>query len=134
MKQPAQWVIVGDILVSFGRIRDELWDDYINDFKTKGVTKYLGTTIGHVEVNSVKRKEIFEVTKGRGIKVAIVTDERIVRGIATAASWVGVNVKAFSWEELREAVRHLGIPSSLEERVIDAVMQLKAANMPSRKL
>jgi hypothetical protein len=133
MGRQQQWVIVGDILVSYGGITDDNWDEFIKDLKTPAVMKYLGVTLGAVEVSSVHRKEIFETTKSRGTKVGVVTDERVVRGIVTAASWMGVNVKAFSWEDLRKAAQYLGAEDMQEQQVVDAVNRLRSVGTVQQK-
>jgi hypothetical protein len=68
---------------------------------------------------------VFETLKRKGVQIAIVTDEKVVRGIVTAASWVGVDAKAYSWTELRDAIKHLGIPPESTERVVAAVNHLR---------
>lgn len=130
MIKPAnhRWVVAGNLLVAFttaGVMQDDVWNAMCQDLATKPVRGYLGTSLGVVEVSSVQRKLGTDTVKKRGIPSAIVTEERLVRGLATAASWLGAKIKAFDWPELREAIRYLGVPKSDEELVVEAVMKLR---------
>jgi hypothetical protein len=123
------WVIAGNVLVAFttgGVMPDDVWNAMMVDLVTKPIIGYLGTSIGVVEVSSVQRRLGAESTKKRGLPSAIVTEETLVRGLVTAASWLGAKIKAFTWQELEQAVQYLGVPKSKEEIVISAVMKLKA--------
>jgi hypothetical protein len=125
-----RWVIVDDVMVSLtrpGQSADAVWHAFAKDLSSKGVAKYLGTAIGTAEVNSVQRKIVADVLMRRNIPVAAVTDDRIVRGLITAVSWMGVNIKAFGWAELREAILHLRVPQGKVEQVIQAVNGLRDA-------
>ncbi len=115
-----KWTFISEVMVCFtteGQIPDEVWVTYIKDLSSKPVKKYLGAVIGALEATSVQRKEASEIILAKNIPVTIITDERVVRGIATAISWLGVEVKAFSWAEKQEAIRHLGVQGFLEERI-----------------
>jgi hypothetical protein len=125
-----KWMLVGDVMVAFtaaGRISDDIWNAYIKDLKEKRFTKYLGTSVGAIEIDSVRRKAGSEALRSRGIPAAIVTDERIVRGIVTAVSWLGVEVKPFAWTELREAINHLHVEQVHADKIFNMVMQLKTS-------
>lgn len=124
-----KWMFLDNILISVstsGLIPDDVWGAFIDAVKkSKSTTRYLATTIGSIETTSLQRREVFDLAKSKGFRVAVVTDEKMVRGIVTAASWVGVDAKAFTWESLREAIRSLDAPPDLEERTAAAVTKLK---------
>lgn len=126
-----KWMFVDNVLISVstsGLIPPDVWDSFIGSVrKSKSTTGYLATTTGSIETTSLQRKEVFDLVKQQGIRVAVVTDEKMVRGIVTAASWVGVDVNAFSWEALHDAIRSLDAPPNLVERVAVAVAKLKSS-------
>jgi hypothetical protein len=129
-----KWVEVDRLMVAYsteGPVPDEVWENFVRDLKTRPITKYLGVSVGQFEVTSIQRKQVADALKGRvrgrEIALAIVTDERLVRGIVTAASWLGVNVKSFSWAEIREALDHLEISPHDHDRVIKKIQDLKRA-------
>jgi hypothetical protein len=127
MKAIHKWVFVGDMVITFstaGELNDDEWTNFINDIKNKQVARYLATNIGTIEVNSVQRKKFVDVSKLKPFPVAVVTDERLVRGLVTAISWFGVNVEAFSWKDLQNAIRHLGVDPTAEQDVINAIRKL----------
>ena len=55
----------------------------------------------------------------------MVTDDKLVRGILTAISWFGGNVKAYPWAELKAAIQYLKIPSHSEDRVESLAAELR---------
>jgi hypothetical protein len=122
-----QWTVVDDVFITFtmGTFDASLWDPFVEDLKRKQFSKMLCTSLGKVEVTSLQRKAAAEAVKVKGTELAVVTDEAIVRGLVTAASWVGVKVKAFSWADLDKALRHLQVPDSSAGRVIRAVESFK---------
>ena len=123
-----RWVIIDELVISFtevGPSRDAVWHAFVNDLISRRVTKYLATSIGSVNVNSVQRKIVSEALKQRNVAVAAVTDDRLVRGLVTAVAWLGVNIKPFSWSEIGEAVNYLNISPAKTERIIRAAIQLR---------
>jgi len=125
-----KWVVSNGILVSFateGPPQAKVWDDLIRDLSTKSVRKYLVTTVGKGELNSLQRKQIAGVFSSKKIGVVVVTDDSIARHIATAISWLGVDIKAFPWKELRHAIQHVGAVGIHEERMIQIIGELKRA-------
>lgn len=131
--KPARYAIhehrvVGEVLISFatdGRMSDESMNAMLNDMRTKPIKKFLGTDIGGVEVTSVQRAAGAELVREKGISVVVVTDERIMRGVVTALSWLGANIKSYSWTTLEDAVRHLGVNSSQEREIVDTVLAMR---------
>jgi len=122
-----QWKTLDDMLIGFispGQLPDEGLDLLCQELQAKPVKTYLSTSYGVVDVNSMQRKKVVDVLTGRGTKIAVVTDERLVRGIVTAASWLGLrNVKTFAWADVTEAVGFLE-PRFDVARAVGIVMQM----------
>ena len=99
---PQSWAVVSDrVLISLtqsGPISDARWKQFLDDFRSSGVQYVLGTSVGSVDVNSVQRKSVAELLKGK--RIAVVTDHRIARGIVTALGWLGLDIKSFDWPSL----------------------------------
>ena len=92
--------------------------------KQASVRKILGLS-GPTEMTSVQRKAAAEIAKDRGIFTVTITNERLTRGIVTAVSWLGMNIKAYSWDELRTGIRQLGLTPDLEELVYEEALAMK---------
>lgn len=125
-----KWTVVDDVIIAIGtdgKLPEEAWKAFVHEMDTKSITKYLQVVIGSIEVSSVQRKHGIDVVNKRGIKVSVVNDSPIVRGIVTAASWFGVDIKSFTLSELREAVRWLGVPLHRESAVVAAAEKLRAS-------
>jgi hypothetical protein len=108
------WRVYSQVLVSFtkaGKIPNEVWDAYIAALSSPSVKSSLALTVGSVDVNSVQRKQVSEVVTNPKSQLlcVVVTDNPLTRGIATAVSWFGANLKAFSWRDLERALESLGV-------------------------
>lgn len=108
-----------------GKIPADAWNHFIKEFRTGEINKFLSLSLGMTDVNSTQRAEGVQIAKEKNCMVSVVTDERLMRGLVTAASWLGANVKAFSWEQLDEAVKHFNLSSALEGRVLAAATALR---------
>lgn len=125
-----KWVVHNHLMVSFasaGLVRDAPWTAFIRDLEDPKVTAYLSTNAGTAEINSLQRKMAANAIQGRKVPIAVVTDERLVRGIVTAAGWLGMEVRPFAWAAFDDALRYLQISASLAPTVVDLVEKLKAA-------
>ena len=121
--------VVDDLLISFqtaGPAPDGMWDEFVKQLKKPEVKKFLGTTMGAAEVNSVQRKNAANVFKVRKIPVVIVTESSLVRGLVTAVSWLGADVKAFDWVDLRKGLNYLNVGGSQQEQAVETTVRLKA--------
>ena len=125
-----KWIIVDDVIISCataGPVPESVWSSYVRDLQEKRFTRHLATAVGSVELTSVQRKSASEAIKRRNVPVAVVTDDKLVRGIVTAVSWLGVNIKAFSWGEVRPALKHLQVQQGTEDRSFVGLTNLRNA-------
>lgn len=75
--------------------------------------------------NAVQRGELEQALPKFEGKTAVVTLNRIVRGIVTAMSWFNPNIKSFSTVQLKQAFEHLGIAGSEQDPLAAEVQRLK---------
>ncbi|MFO0593387.1 MAG: STAS/SEC14 domain-containing protein [Polyangiaceae bacterium] len=134
MKQPShKWVVIDDLMISLtvpGRAPDSVWADCAKELTSKRITRYLAMGIGELDVTSVQRKMVSEACISRGIEVAVLTDEGLVRGLVTAVGWLGVKIKAFPFSKLDEALAHLKLTKSMTEEATRAVVRMKMSYQP----
>jgi hypothetical protein len=64
--------------------------------------------------------------KETGASVAVVTDSALVRGVARAVGFLGVQVRAFSPKELTSALDFLVVPPSRHAELVRRIEILKA--------
>ena len=105
-------------LTTSGMIPDDQWKGWLKDLQTRPVRKCIGATFGATEITSLMRKEATETTRRRDIKVAVVTDESLVRGIVTAARWIGAPINSFSWVNAKDAMKWLEVTPPLEAKLM----------------
>jgi hypothetical protein len=126
-----KWTEVGHVMVfcgTGGQIPIDTWETFNKELKTKPVSKVLCLSIlGSGDLTSVQRATTADILKKRGINMGVVTDDKLVRGMVTAASWVGANIKAFSWTEFPEVFKYLDVPAALEIRMMATVNSLRKA-------
>lgn len=125
-----KWTTLGDLMIGYGtagKVDNDVWTAYVQDLETKPISRYLGIMNGSFEVNSIQRKASADAAKKRKIKVVIVTDDRLVRGLVTAVSWMGTDIKAFSASETAEALKYLKVTGPALLRAQEAIRELKVA-------
>jgi hypothetical protein len=126
-------VVLDDLLVTVSRAGSEdkgmLGDKDMAHFlamlKTAPINKYLACLHGTSNSSSVQRKEGADLIKSRSIQVAVITDDRLVRGFVTALSWLGAKVSAFSWDDIATALRHIGVQGALTDEALSAISRFR---------
>src|SRR5262245_29065913 len=128
-RAPHQWMIYDDLMVSFtlpGVMADDVWDRFVAAFWQNSIRVYCGAAIGTVDVSSLQRQRIIDVLTKKQITTAAITDDAVIRGIATAVSWFGAKIKAFSWKDLHRGLEYLGVPESTAQTVRAELSRLRA--------
>ena len=90
---------------------DEEWFSYVQEIKRQGaflLPQVVLTQGGRP--NSVQRKLLTDVLGGRGMKVAVLSDHTMVRGVITAIGWFNRDIRAFESQDLAGAIAYLGLP------------------------
>ncbi len=120
------WVFLGPLVISFnqvGRLNPARWTQFLDEVKAGNCTHCLGTGLGAIEVNSVQRREAASVLKD--MKVAVVSDHVVSRGIVTALGWLGLDIKSFSWEQVEAAAGFLEVPELAHREIVIAAVDLR---------
>lgn len=124
-----EWVVVESVIISCssaGEIPEDVWGKFITTISSQPIiTKILGLSVGNTTISSVQRKAASELAKKRHLLIVSVTDERVVRGILTALSWLGINIKTFSWKDLKEAVAALELRPGVDAKVLSTSLELQ---------
>ena len=129
-RAPHKWMVYEDLMVSFtlpGVMSDDDWDAFVSAFWANSIRVYCGAAIGTVDVSSLQRQRIIDVLTKKQITTAAITDDAVIRGIATAVSWFGAKIKAFSWRDLHKGLEYLGVPEATAETVRAELSRLKSA-------
>lgn len=86
------------------------WDSYMKELGKHDPkwVKSLAFTDGGAPTGP-QRKLLNDLLNGRQCRAAVVTSDAFVRGVVTALSWFNSYVKAFSPDELDEALRYLEV-------------------------
>lgn len=127
---PHTFTVHGDLMVSFtlpGMMTDEQWDRFVAAFWNNPIKYYLGAAVGTVDISSLQRQRIIDVLTGKAITTAAITDDAVIRGIATAVSWFGARIKAFSWKDLAKGLDYLNTPPEVAAAVLADLQRRKAA-------
>lgn len=131
---PHEWELVGDVLVTITNTHGDKiplaqWDPFIATLQSEETTRLFALVIGAATIDATQRKTAADTFRGHGIMTAVVSDDRMTRGVLTALSWLGADVKAFRWADAEDAVKHISeepATSSKLREVIERVRALQA--------
>lgn len=116
------------LLVSYsnpGPIPDDVWNGFVAAIQTNDIASTLNLTNGALTINSVQRKKSADAVVKKKCYIVVVTDDRLTRGIATAVSWLGANLKAFAWDHIDEAITSLKLDKETDRRVREQAMAFR---------
>lgn len=112
---PHSWVVYGDLVMSVtreGQVPEEHWDLYIQDLRRPTTKVVLGYGVGAMQVTSRQRRSAALALHDK--RVAAVLNSSVARGIATAFSWLGLQLRSFAFTE---------------SQVLDAFIYLNSAHL-----
>jgi hypothetical protein len=75
--------------------------------------------------NGTQRAKMAKVKEVLPFPTAIVTHSAIARGIATAFAWIGKNVRAFSPDQLGDALLYLTVPAASQPELLSEVASMR---------
>lgn len=107
-----KWVKDGDVMVNVntaGNIGDDLWDRFTAELGAFDYKYYIGVSLGILELSAAQRKHAASALRANGVQVVIITDDVLVRGVVTAVSWLGANVKSFAVKDIDRAFARIGV-------------------------
>ena len=76
-------------------------------------------------ISASQRADVASFMRGQ-VSIAVVTDSALIRGIARAVGFLGVQVRAFSPRELESALNYLLVAASKHQEIIRRIDGLKA--------
>lgn len=124
-----RWIVVDDVMLTVGTsgsMPDDDWKKCVEDLEAKRVTRWVGWMLDTFDVNSVQRKLGIDAILRNKVRLAVLSDDRVVRGLVTAAAWFGVDVKPFPPKDLPMALKHLNISRPLDTAVTAAFKEIVA--------
>lgn len=114
-KRELRWIEVGQCLVCFMEAEvefaDELWDDWLEAVRRPSMNSLLVCSWGPTQPGHQQWRRATRLMRDRQLPVAVVTDARHNFALAKAASWLGTNIEAHRWGDLREALEFVGFES-----------------------
>lgn len=108
---------------------DEEWMSYVREIQRQGkdLLPQIVLTEGG-RPNTVQRKALTDVLAGRSVKVAVLSEQAMVRGVVTAIGWFNKDIKAFSPSNLSPAMSYLGL-SEAHRFVIEGSLSFLRGNL-----
>ncbi|NVB39160.1 hypothetical protein G6O69_15060 [Pseudenhygromyxa sp. WMMC2535] len=107
-------------------LTDEIWDPFTDALDHEPINKYLGVSLGTLRVSGAQRRRGAEILKRRKIAAFVVTDDRLIRGIATAVGWLGANTKAYPLQDLPTVIESLHAEPRVHLQAMAAFEELSA--------
>lgn len=97
---PHTWVVYGDLVMSVtreGQVPDKHWELYLADLRRPMTKVVIGLGVGAMQVTSKQRRSAALALHDK--RVAAVLNSSVARGIATAFSWLGLQLRSFAFTE-----------------------------------
>jgi hypothetical protein len=124
------------LLLAHGSVppaQDE-WDQYVAALAQahkSGLTGLLVLTDGPGP-NSSQRKQVSSFD----LRSAVLTPAAVARGIVTALSWFGANIRAFTPEQIDEALEYLQVPRVEQLQVLRVLagLRVELAGKPAKSV
>ena len=120
--------IRGDVLITVQGdmpLSDPDWDDFLRVVASATHVKaYLFSSDNH----GPSAKQRAKLQSNRAVfplPKAVVTTSMAVRGIVTATSWLGTNIRAFSPDHIDDAFDYLGLSPASRPAVLECVALMK---------
>ncbi len=123
-----RWKVIDDVLVSFtipGPIHDHCWDRFLADIDGKRPRYCLTLCIGAVQVAAAQRLRSTRVLLRAKSRVAVVTNNRMTRGLAMGVAWFGAPLDGYSWPELEQALATFDVGPATRVRLRDEAMAFR---------
>jgi hypothetical protein len=123
-----RWLVKGDIFLFYGSdgvfapADEEAYFKALETTKFKGYLGGGGTDFSFPIKTRIRGQEVFRRLK---VAFAAIHDGRAMRAVATAAAFMGMKIKVFSWKETQAAVEWLEVPQLQVSVVHAAFMALR---------
>lgn len=117
---PVSWETVDSCLVTMsipGPVDKATWQAYIDDLRQPQLESVFSLVSGAATIDAVQRKQAANTVSERGLRVIVVTDNRLTRGVLTAISWLGASIRSYSWMEIERAFEGLAMDPEAERRI-----------------
>jgi hypothetical protein len=103
----------------------EEWDGFLQAIEATTASDCLILSLGAVDLTQTQRDRAIEIGRRRKLRVFFVTDDFLMRRMVGVASWLGSDVRAFSWDELATAIEDMVLWPGKIERVLVAAVVLR---------
>jgi hypothetical protein len=113
------WRLVEDVLVTFtsdGIIDGTTWSQFVEILEVGEFRVQLSFSAGG-SISSTQRKGASDAINKHKHPVIVVTDSRVTRGVVTALTWLGANIKANSWSQLDAVLSSLSVSAASEQTI-----------------
>lgn len=123
------WTRYGKLMIVYaepGDVPAHRFDAWIADIEAYKFPFVIGAAGGGASITGKQRRRVIEAF-GNERNVVVLVDDRLTRGIFTALSWLGLNVRCYPWLQMHEAIEYLELPELTTAEVAEMVVELRAA-------
>ncbi|MET0591799.1 MAG: hypothetical protein ABW133_03810 [Polyangiaceae bacterium] len=106
-------------------LADDDWDEYLNAVEAAPNIKAFLISADNYGPNARQRAKLQSHRTVYPHPKAVVTTSMAVRGIVTATSWLGTNIRAFSPDRIDEAFDYLRTPADLRPSLLECLALMK---------
>lgn len=134
IRTPAEvqsWGFVGEVLITYtfeGELPDARLAKLYEEMKTAKPICVLAASVRRVTLTSLQRKKAKEEFADFK-KMVVVLNDPMTRGIITAMGWLGLNIKSFGWNNVREACEYVAPPNVGGDAVFQALESIRRQHL-----
>jgi hypothetical protein len=130
-KRELRWLQEGECFITFIEadvaIADALWDQWVAASVAAPGKRHLLTTVGDIQPTKEQWRRATRAMRDAKIKTAVVTESRATSALAKAASWAGIDMQAFRWDQLIDGCEWLGLDATRRAAVRTAAFSQREA-------
>jgi hypothetical protein len=127
----AEYVVVANADLPFD---DDEWDEFVDIVRARAAAGKEVRTLSHSlgsGPNAMQRARLNITSKELHIRVAVLTDSQVSRGLVRVMGWMSrVEVRGFAPDDLPGAFRFLDVPPNQTSALRQALIQVKLAVAP----
>ena len=90
------------------------WNELMAAANSMDTLNSLLVVAGEATLSATQRATMHELYKKNKMRIAVMTNSRVARGVLTALKWFGVPTEAVPLNDLSRALTHCGCPQHLD--------------------
>lgn len=117
---PIDWTLLEGVAIvrrRSGIIPEKLWAEHLEFVTQEPVKAIIVLVEGSPTLDLNQRKQLADSMQRNCVVATVITDSVLARGMITALSWLGSDIKTYSWRNLSQALDSLQSSPALRAEI-----------------